>query len=168
MQIFEVHFRSLILDLFWLTVSHVANKKCFLSYAILRLFLPFKSRNVGVCGNENSLTVNISKKSDTKQRVKKIAFKTSKKWPFKEDFSAEINELEYIVSLFCKVCCDSLSHREWSYIKRNKEEISKYGQFYRWCSIYLTVNVEEWLLDWCKKKSSGPFICTLKPTIFLN
>ena len=71
-QTFEAHFRSLILDLFLLTVSQVVNQKCLLSYAILRLFLQFKKRNVGVLVNENSLTGKISNESDIKQRVKKI------------------------------------------------------------------------------------------------
>ena len=47
-----------------------------------------------------------------KTKGKKLTLQIFKIWPFKEDFSAEIDELEYIVSLVCKVWCDSLAHKK--------------------------------------------------------
>ena len=44
--------------------------------------------------------------------VKKLTFKKFKKWPFKEDFSAETDEMGCIVSSVSKVCCDSLAHKD--------------------------------------------------------
>ena len=35
--------------------------------------------------------------------------KKKKKWLFKENFSAETDKQGYIMSLVCKVCCDSLA-----------------------------------------------------------
>ena len=36
--------------------------------------------------------------------------KLLKKLPFKEDFSAEADKQQYILSLVCTVCCDSSAH----------------------------------------------------------
>ena len=58
-----------------------------------------KNRNVGV---------KIRKESDIKKKVEKITFKTFKKWSFKEKFSADTYEQQYIVSSVCKLLCDSL------------------------------------------------------------
>ena len=60
---------------------------------------------MGVLKNENSLTVKINKESDIKQTVKKLTFKTFKKWSFKEE-ETDTDELGYIVSLVCKVRYD--------------------------------------------------------------
>ena len=82
------------------------------------LFPLFKDINVGVLTNENSLIVKMNEEPDRKQS-KKLIFETFKKWPFKKDFSAERDEQSHIMSLVCKVCCDSLAHL-----------------LSNWCSIY--------------------------------
>ena len=75
-------------------ISQAAKQKYLVHYAAL--FLQFENRNV---------VVKINQKLNIKQRVKSLTFKTFKKWPIKEDFSAETDEQGLIVSL---VCCDSL------------------------------------------------------------
>ena len=60
------------------------------------MFLQFKNRDVGVLEKENSLTVTLRVRSD-REKAKKLTFKTFKKWPFKEDISAETSEQVYIM-----------------------------------------------------------------------
>ena len=44
------------------------------------------------------------------ERKQSKNLKLLKKLPFKEDFSAETDKQQYILSLVCTVCCDSLAH----------------------------------------------------------
>ena len=44
------------------------------------------------------------------ERKQSKNLKLLKKLLFKEDFSAEIDKQQYIMSLVCTVCCDSLAH----------------------------------------------------------
>ena len=80
-----------------------------IAYAILRLFLLFKNRNVGVLKNKHFSTV---KRSEPEKKQSKItvAIKTFNKWPFHKDFSVETDEEGYIKSLDWKVCRDNLAH----------------------------------------------------------
>ena len=44
------------------------------------------------------------------ERKQSKNLKLLKKLPCKEDFSAETDKQQYIMSLVCTVCCDSLAH----------------------------------------------------------
>ena len=44
------------------------------------------------------------------ERKQSKNLKLLKKLPFKEDFSAETDKQQYILSLVCTFCCDSLAH----------------------------------------------------------
>ena len=44
------------------------------------------------------------------ERKQSKNLKLLKKLPFKEDFSAEADKQQYILSLVCTVCCDSSAH----------------------------------------------------------
>ena len=44
------------------------------------------------------------------ERKQSKNLKLLKKLPFKEDFSAETDKQQYILSLVCTVCCDSFAH----------------------------------------------------------
>ena len=44
------------------------------------------------------------------ERKQSKNLKVLKKLPFKEDFSAEADKQQYIMSLVYTVCCDSLAH----------------------------------------------------------
>ena len=44
------------------------------------------------------------------ERKQSKNLKLLKTLPFKEDFSVETDQQQYILSLVCTVCCDSLAH----------------------------------------------------------
>ena len=44
------------------------------------------------------------------ERKQSKNLKLLKKLPSKEDFSAETDKQQYILSLVCTACCDSLAH----------------------------------------------------------
>ena len=57
------------------------------------------------------------------ERKQSKNLKLLKKLLFKEDFSAEIDKQQYIMSLVCTVCCDSLAHiRNEARLRRIKSD----------------------------------------------